>query len=247
MAAYVKLLQLQRDLYNLPRGPERFQHYLDTLVKDDDLALPLAAMNPMAKEHIPARLDELIVLGADSIAADATAEATQRLNTTNDYRVTLVLVDDVAGGWTDRQSIEIRQYTAQPDAELKRGWRSVLLWATDPPTPDAIRSAVLTTLCRTEHLAQHPTPTTLREYLSWVGTERAFATPEPASVDTAELEYTRVVLESQLESTDFPTIFTSLYGDTHARRLGYPPLGLSDYAGCILAHHDALSSTHAGK
>jgi hypothetical protein len=45
---FVPLLQVQRDLYSLPRGWERFRAYLKTMVDPEtkDLKLPLAAMNP---------------------------------------------------------------------------------------------------------------------------------------------------------------------------------------------------------
>ena len=57
---YVPLLRVQRDLYDLPRNGERFRAYLATMTDPitRDLKLPLVAMNPMGKEHVPALLDE---------------------------------------------------------------------------------------------------------------------------------------------------------------------------------------------
>ena len=40
-----------------------------------DLALPLVAMNPMGKDHVPALIDGYLALDAERIAADAVAEA----------------------------------------------------------------------------------------------------------------------------------------------------------------------------
>jgi hypothetical protein len=51
----VPLLQLQRDLYTIPRSQERFRTYLETIINTDgsDLEVPpLAFMNPMGKDHI---------------------------------------------------------------------------------------------------------------------------------------------------------------------------------------------------
>lgn len=47
---YTPLLQTQRDLYDLPRGRERFDAYLQAMRGSlaDDISLPLSAMNPMA-------------------------------------------------------------------------------------------------------------------------------------------------------------------------------------------------------
>ena len=48
---FVPLLGIQRDIYRLPRGRERFEAYLHTMVdsRTGDLALPLVDMNPMGR------------------------------------------------------------------------------------------------------------------------------------------------------------------------------------------------------
>ena len=38
---YVPLLQIQRDLYGIPRGMERFRTYLRTMINDDGTDLEL--------------------------------------------------------------------------------------------------------------------------------------------------------------------------------------------------------------
>ena len=71
--SFLPLLQIQRDLYAMPRGMERFREYIKTMTDAEtgDLALPLVAMNPMGKDHIPALIDEYIALGAERIAQEA--------------------------------------------------------------------------------------------------------------------------------------------------------------------------------
>lgn len=99
------LLEKQRELYRIPRGMERFHSYLREMIdpQSRDLRLPLSAMNPMGKDHIPALLDQLITLGAERAAAQAIAEAAQRLrDIPGDYRLALVLSDDAMGGWIFR-------------------------------------------------------------------------------------------------------------------------------------------------
>ena len=69
---HIPLLQIQRDLHDLPRGMERFHEYLRVMVnaEGDDLELaPLVSMNPMGREHVAARLDEVLALGAEQIGA----------------------------------------------------------------------------------------------------------------------------------------------------------------------------------
>jgi len=66
MLAYIPLLGVQRELYRLPRSRERFERVSR---HDDrspgDIRLPLASMNPMAKDHVPALLNQLIGARAD--------------------------------------------------------------------------------------------------------------------------------------------------------------------------------------
>ena len=75
---FVPLLRLQREIYEIPRGRERFLEYLRVMRNDrrDDIRLPpLVAMNPMAKDHAKTLLDTFLALDADGIAARAVEEA----------------------------------------------------------------------------------------------------------------------------------------------------------------------------
>src|SRR5678816_604084 len=95
------LLQIQRDLYALPRGFERFREYIKTMTDPEtgDLALPLVAMNPMGKDHVPALIDQYLALGAEQIAAEATAKAVAvQTGKSIEYKVALVVSDDLKGG-----------------------------------------------------------------------------------------------------------------------------------------------------
>lgn len=62
----VPLLQIQRELYRVPRGSERFRAYVQTLTggSDDTVLPPLVAMNPLGKEHVELFLDTLLALDA---------------------------------------------------------------------------------------------------------------------------------------------------------------------------------------
>ena len=103
---FVPLLQIQRDLYSIPRGPERFGAYLKTMVNSDatDLRLPpLVAMNPMGKDHVPALLDGLMALDAEATASRSCAKAASQLATApGNFKLGLVVADDLMGGWTNR-------------------------------------------------------------------------------------------------------------------------------------------------
>ena len=59
------------------------------------------------------------------------------------------------------------------------------------------------------------------------------------SLDADDLEYTRTVIAPHLDAHDRATVIACLFGDVAANALGYPPHGLSDRAGLVLALHDA--------
>jgi hypothetical protein len=108
---YIPLLPIQRDLQALPRNLQRFRRYLRTISPDSaNLELPsLVAANPMAKEHVTALLDALLALDADGVAAQAVAEAVAHLaDEPGDFKVALVVVDDLMGGWTNRYAEEAK-------------------------------------------------------------------------------------------------------------------------------------------
>lgn len=80
MFTRLPLLELQRDLYRLPHGPERLKVYIDLMTAPDGtMALPLAVLNPMAKPHVAERLEELLALGTEALAVEVVARANGRL------------------------------------------------------------------------------------------------------------------------------------------------------------------------
>jgi hypothetical protein len=69
---YLPVLGVLRELYLQPRDRRRFHRYLAALTGGtDDVALPIAVANPMAKEHALAKLDQLLALGAEDVGAVA--------------------------------------------------------------------------------------------------------------------------------------------------------------------------------
>ena len=240
--SFLPLLQIQRDLYALPRGMERFREYIKTMTDPDtgDMALPLVAMNPMGKDHIPALIDEYLALGAEKIASDAVAETTTTPTAlqTKEYKVALVVSDDLKGGWTNRWASEFN-HRIESAAFLKRGFITGLLWTSEPASVSTVREAVLTSVYRAEFLQTHPAPKTLRGMLEQEGYATARAGCTSPSLDADDLAYTRNVIEPHLDARDRATVIACLFGDAAANALGYPPQGLSDRAGFALALHDA--------
>lgn len=238
---FVPLLKIQRDLYDLPRGMERFNAYISAMVDDEtnDIKLPLSGMNPMGKEHIKKLLDELIALDADDVAAQTLIEVEPKLSHIKaDFKVALVLADDLMGGWTNRYTTEFSR-RFQNNAYYKRGWLEVGLWTSETPSIETVRESVLTAIYRAVYIQEHGFAHTLREMLNQEGFATAMTECKEPSLDDEDLDYTREVIASCLDTNNQATIIACLFGDEAAHSLGYPPIGLSKRAGFALALHDA--------
>jgi hypothetical protein len=240
---FVPLLQIQRDLYNLPRGMDRFRAYIRTMVdaSTGDLDLPLVAMNPMAREHVPALLDNLIGIRADDVGAAAAASARHELvDEPGRFNVGLVVADDVRGGWTNRYAAEF-SHRFEDTALYKRGWAVGILWASEAQTERSVRETVLTAVYRAAYIRRHGTATTLADMLMQEGRVMARAGCLDPALDADDLAYTRAVVAPLSAATDRATVMACVFGDAAANALGYPPQGLSPRAGLALALSEARS------
>jgi hypothetical protein len=244
---YVPLLQLQRQLYDLPRGRERFREYLRTMRNDDASGLdlpPLVIMNPMARDHVPALLDQLLAIDTDAIATRALTEAIHHLcDTQGDFKVGLVIADDLLGGWTNRYASELNirfpKPTSSPPAWSEDRWLTGVLWSSEAVSETRVREAMLSAIYHVAYLAQHGHPRTLADRLAQEGWVLARSGCTDPVLDDDELTYTREVIAPLLEADDKRTTVECLFGDVAARSLGFTPRGLSPWAGLALALHDA--------
>jgi hypothetical protein len=259
---YVPLLSIQRDLHGIPHGMERFKKYLHTIGSKDGTTLELPSlviMNPMGKEHMTALLDSLIALDAEAIAGQAVEEASIQLTSEpGEFRVTLVVADDLKGGWTNRYASEfslrfLRGTTAKPKADnvtgtqfdqrlprwLKHFWITAVVWSSETPTERSVREGVLTAIYRQAYMQKHGLPRTLSDMLAQEGAVMAKAGCTTPCLEEEDIAYTREVLVPFLDADDMRTAIECLFGDAAGRTLGFTPRGLSPWAGLALALHDA--------
>ena len=240
---YVPLLQMYRDIQALPRNFARFEEYLRTVLnadRSDVEFLPLLAANPMGKAHVLALLDQLLGMDADGVGAQAAKDASAGLeDLPGDYKASLVLVDDLMGGWTNRWSYEYDLRRTAPGA--KRFWVTGYLWTSETPTERAVRESMLVAIHRTAFVKRNGPAKTLRQLLIQEGEVMTQAGCTEPTLDADDLEYTRATLEPHLEAADMRTTIECLFGDPAAKSLGFTPRGLSAWAGIALALHDAKS------
>ena len=237
--AVLPLLGAQRRLLATARGFARFREYLGTMLDDDgEVALPLAAFNPMAKEHVAAHLDTLLALDAETLLRDWLAGAAARLPAAErHWRAGWVVVDDAQGGWTDRTLTDADHWFGAT-GEVKRGFVVAYSWTGEVITIAGLRAEALGALYRTLFKARHGAPTTLRGMLTLAGlTARFAALTYP--LGATELAATRATLLPHLDTTSFPVQFACLYGDDAAVSVGYPPLGVPPLGGFAVALAEA--------
>lgn len=238
MLQHKPLLQVQRDLYAIPRGPERFKRYIATL-KDPqtgDMALPLGPMNPMGKEHIPDLLDRYLELRADEVAQGHI----DRFNQSRPFgeellRTALVLADDAHGQWTNYIATDFNhRFHCRP--MFRRNWLVGLLWTSHPPSIQSVEQTLQEAIYRGMYIYENGLPINLETLIKQEGYAQAH-TGTPAQFDAEELDYTHQLLKPLFTADDEPTLIAALYGDPAAKELGHPPLGLSANAGFELGRH----------
>ena len=252
---YVALLRLQRELHGIPRSRGRFRHYLRTISNEDGTGLELPSllhMNPMGKDHVTALLDALLALDADGIAARAVAERSVQLTgEPGNFKVALVIADDLMGGWTNRYATEFTvRFRCGPPAPadlrlprwLKHFWVNGVLWSSETASERAAREAVLTAVYRAAYVQRHGAARTLRDMLAQEGYVMAAAGCAGPVLEAEDIEYTRAVLTAYLDAADMRTAIECLFGDAPGRTLGFTPRGLSPWAGLALALHDARAN-----
>ncbi len=241
---YVPTLAVARDLYRMPRDMERFRAYLRTMVGDPrhpnpELELPLVAMNPMAREHALEAVEHLIALGADEVAREATAEASDRVASVGALadiaaRMTLVVSDDIGGMWTDRVGSEVglrwgertfgstRPKRAERPATVLPRWLTGITWTSERPNVEGVRRLVLASVYRAAHMAALGAPDTLGAMLRQEARTARFA---GLAVD-APSESARAIVAGAWDDASVPVVYAAWGGDDAARAMGYDPLGL---------------------
>ena len=258
-----------RELHSILRGQppdfngmKRFRQYVRTIFPRDRLGqvrrdenavylLPLLAMNPMGKDHVTALLDAYLAMDADGIGARVAAEVAVRLaDVPGDFKVGLVVADDLMGAGTNRYNDEFT-FRFGPDQFrsggrppkrsrwLKDYWLTGVLWSSESPSERAVREAILTAAHRVAYMHQHGPARTLREMLAQEGQVMALAGCSGPTLEAEDIAYTREVLIPHLGAEDTRTCIECLFGDAAARTLGFTPRGLSPWAGLALALHDA--------
>jgi hypothetical protein len=120
-------------------------------------------------------------MDADGIGARVTAEVAARLaDVPGDFKVGLIVADDLMGGGTNRYDYEFTfRFGFGPDRSLgsppkrsrwlKDYWLTGVLWSSESPSERAVREAILMAAHRVAYMHRHGPARTLREMLAQEG------------------------------------------------------------------------------
>jgi hypothetical protein len=245
---YVPLLEKQLEIYAIPRGEARFQEYISTVVDitgENVDTFPLVAMNPMGKEHCSELLAVYLGLNAEETAREEILNWPLNVELDKDtLKVSLVLVDDAHGGWTNRIDYEYKVRTTLAAVLNKYHWLSVMLWTSETPSEKLVRESVRGMLARAEYVLKHDDPKNLREILTQEEYIQRKSGLTYKKWSAEDLEYTHSVIAPHLESDKMPVVVAALFGDAGAAALGYSPLGLEANAGLQLAVSQSSTAIH---
>jgi hypothetical protein len=193
-------------------------------------------MNPMARGHALEAVEHLLSIDADRLAAEATAEAGQRLAAVGDeaLRVTLVVSDDIGGMWTDRGGTELalrfglalfdpRGGVARGSAARSaRDWITPIAWASNRLSPADVQALVLASIYRVAYQGIHGPATTLGAML----VQEAFTERFAGRAVKPPQDGAAAAVDRAWDAADTPTVYAAWNGDHFAELMGYTPLGL---------------------
>jgi hypothetical protein len=223
-------IDIMLDLYQQPRGLERFQAYLKTLQGNTqgDLALPIGGFNPMAKEHIIEKLTQLKQLDTELIVENILNDLNQKFaqqNANRHFKVALNVSDDLKGGWTNR-------FASDYDSKfgfsglINRDFCTPIFWTSEDFTQAKISQRTLEYALRTIYWLTTPKPKTLKEHLA----QEIFVASESQGKNQLQMadfeDFDKFYTENQ-HSDNYQLIFNFFYGDQASLSLGFKPYGMN--------------------
>jgi hypothetical protein len=222
------VIDIMLDLYEKPRNLDRFKEYLALLQGDTkgDLAVPLGGFNPMGKEHVAVKLQELRRLDAERLMQQTLLSLNNTLAATHPDRaikVALNLSDDVAGGWTNRYTSDY-QNKFQIQALVKRNFCTPVFWTSEEYSETLMQQRTQEQVYRTLWVLDNGKPVTLEAHVLQEAFVAKKCNDQPGAAVSAELTS---FYDQHRSTEDYSIIFCFMYGDEAAASLGYPTFGIT--------------------
>ncbi len=216
-----------KEFYQKPISPARFKEYISMLQGDskDDLKLPIAGYNPMAKAHIIEKIEELEALNAEALMEEIINEFNENnvLSKEKTIEVVLNLADDLKGGWTNFYTSDYHS-KFNLNALVNRNFCAPYFWSGEVFSTTIIQRRTKEFLNRTIYRLSNPNPTTLEDHVE----QEIFVFMNTLNEEIKDkLLYDSIqayYLENR-NAEEYDLIFNFLYGDAASESLGYKKYG----------------------
>ena len=223
-----------KELYLKPISNKRFEDYISKLQGDSkgDLALPIGGFNPMAKEHIVDKIDELENIDAEKIMEEVIKELNSNLANPNQQEILVVLniADDLKGAWTNYYTTDFDS-KFKLNAFVKRNFCVPYFWTSEVFTEDIIRKRIKESINRTIYRLENPQPITLEQHLEqeiYVASNTNGIVKKTENPLFKEIE---TYYLNNRNSDKYDRIFNFFYGDKGSENLGFKKYGIKDMNG----------------
>jgi hypothetical protein len=230
----VPVIDVMLGLYSKPRSIERFKEYIATLQGNskDDMELPISGFNPMAKEHVIAKLNELRSLHAENLMRECVSKIEWKGD--RNLKVVLSLMDDLKGGWTNRFTSDYKS-KFELSGLISRNFVTPVFWSSENYSTALVFERTLEYCYRSIYWLQHPKPRTLRDHLLQ---EKFVCDHVLRSLQAIDLSGLQKFYDEHKNSEDPVLISCFLYGDAANESLGNKAYGIrQEFAGFTFARY----------
>lgn len=222
-----------QEFYQTPHTRERFEQYLFMLQgkQKNDMILPIGGYNPMAKEHVLSKINELQDLDAEQIIQHELGNINTHLKSKEDrmIQVVLNLADDIGGAWTDRYTTDFSS-KFEMQALVKRNFCTPYFWANETYTKELIIQRTREYAYRTLHVIENGKPGTLKDHVEQEIYVQIHSNDKPQISENNHSEIEKFYLQNT-DSEDYNLIFNFFYGDETSELLAYKTYGIEKNAG----------------
>ena len=225
----VPVLEKMEELYQQPRNRQRFEAYLSLLqgAQKGDMILPIGGYNPMGKENVLSKIQELKALETEHIIEDELNRINKVITLKENRKIEVVLnlADDIGGAWTNTFTTN---FTSKFDlnALVNRNFCTPYFWTSEDFTKDLVVKRTKEYVYRTIYWIRNGKPKTLKDHLQQEVYVANHSDENIQNLTDSDLAVVEKFYQQNLDSENYSLIFNFFYGDEASELLGYSTYGM---------------------